>query len=182
VPDIIAAYTMKQDWGHVKVAGIFRQLAYNVGDIDASDTGAGVSVTGKVKVSDTDDIRFTFFTGTGLGRYAALNAAQGAVYNDQTGELSSIASTGYGVAYRHMWTDKARSSIMFSAFDADADEVTKVTMGDYTEKTYSARVNYIYSMSKTMTVGAEYAYAKRETDAGLEGDMSRVQFSAKYAF
>ena len=182
VPDIIAAYTMKQDWGHVKVAGIFRQLAYNVGDIDASDTGAGVSVTGKVKVSDTDDIRFTFFTGTGLGHYAALNAAQGAVYNDQTGELSSIASTGYGVAYRHMWTDKARSSIMFSAFDADADEVTKVTMGDYTEKTYSARVNYIYSMSKTMTVGAEYAYAKRETDAGLEGDMSRVQFSAKYAF
>ena len=55
-------------------------------------------------------------------------------------------------------------------------------MGDYTDKTYSARVNYIYSMSKTVTVGAEYAYAKRETDAGMEGDMNRVQFSAKYAF
>ena len=81
-----------------------------------------------------------------------------------------------------MWTDKARSSIMFSAFDADAEQVTDVTMGDYTDKTYSARVNYIYSMSKAVTVGAEYAYAKRETEAGLEGDMSRVQFSAKYAF
>ena len=142
----------------------------------------GVSITSKVSLSDTDDLRFTFFTGSGLGRYAALNAAQGAVYNEDTGSLDAIDSTGYGVAYRHMWTDKARSSIMFSAFDADAEQVTEVTMGDYTDKTYSARVNYIYSMSKTMTVGAEYAYAKRETDAGLEGDMSRVQFSAKYAF
>ena len=142
----------------------------------------GVSITSKVKLSDTDDLRFTFFTGSGLGRYAALNAAQGAVYNEETGSLDAIDSTGYGVAYRHMWTDKARSSIMFSAFDADAEQVTEVTMGDYTDKTYSARVNYIYSMTKTVTVGAEYAYAKRETDAGLEGDMSRVQFSAKYAF
>ena len=192
VPDIIGSYTHKADWGHVKVAGIFRQLSYNVnvtddsgsiiGNIDASDTGMGISITSKVKLSDTDDLRFTFFTGSGLGRYAALNAAQGAVYNEETGSLDAIDSTGYGVAYRHMWTDKARTSIMFSAFDADAEQVTEVTMGDYTDKTYSARVNYIYSMTKTVTVGAEYAYAKRETDAGLEGDMSRVQFSAKYAF
>jgi outer membrane protein assembly factor BamA len=81
-----------------------------------------------------------------------------------------------------MWNDKARTNIMFSAFDADSEAVTKITMGDYTDKTYSARVNYIYSMSSAITVGAEYAYAKRETEAGLDGDMSRVQFSAKYAF
>lgn len=182
VPDVIGAYTHKADWGHVKVAAIFRQLSYEVGGIDASDTGMGVSITSKVKLGDTDDIRFTFFTGSGLGRYAALNAAQGAVYDEVTGSLDAIDSTGYGVAYRHMWSETARTSIMFSAFDADAEQVTKVTMGDYTDKTYSARINYIQSLTKTITVGAEYAYAKRETEAGLDGDMSRIQFSAKYAF
>ncbi|GGF79377.1 DcaP family trimeric outer membrane transporter [Alteromonas lipolytica] len=182
VPDVIAAYTMKSDWGHFKVAGLFRQLSYEVDGIDASDTGMGISLTSKIKIGDTDDIRLSFYTGSGIGRYAALNAAQGAVYNPENGSLDAVDSTGYAIAYRHMWTDKARSSVMFSAFDADAEQITSVTMGDYTDKTYSARVNYIYSVSKTMTVGAEYAYAKRETEAGLEGDMSRLQFSAKYAF
>lgn len=179
VPDIIAAYTMKQDWGHVKVAGMFRQLAYETESIDASDSAVGIAITSKIKVGATNDVRLSFYTGSGIGRYAALNAAQGAVYNAATGELEAIDSTGYAIAYRHVWSDKARSSVMFSAFDVDVDTAT---MGDYTSKTYSARINYLYSPTKAITVGGEYAYAKRELESGIDGDMSRVQFSAKYAF
>lgn len=179
LPDVVASYTTKGDWGHFKVAGLFRQLAYETEGVDSTDTGFGVSLTSKIKVGEGDDVRLSFYTGSGIGRYAALNAAQGAVYNSDSGDLEAIDTTGYAIAYRHMWSDKSRSNIMFSALDVDVDTAT---MGDYTSKIYSARVNYLYSLSNKVTIGGEYAIAKRELESGIDGDMNRVQFSAKYAF
>ncbi|MBU3024023.1 DcaP family trimeric outer membrane transporter [Aestuariibacter sp. A3R04] len=180
VPDVIANYTWKQDWGYVKVAGIVRQLSYDDGGaIDDDETSYGVQLSGKFTVNNGDDIRWTFNTGAGLGRYAALNASNGAVITANN-ELEAIDSMGYSIAYRHLWSDKMRSSIMFSALDIDND--TSLTGTGVTESTYSSRVNLLYSPTKSLTVGAEYAYAKRETEGGLDGDMNRIQVSAKYAF
>ncbi|WP_026376750.1 DcaP family trimeric outer membrane transporter [Aestuariibacter salexigens] len=180
VPDLIAAYTMKRDWGHVKVAGIMRQLAYDNGtSIDSTESGFGLALSGKFKVGQHDDIRFTFNTGSGLGRYVALNASNGAVL-DNNGELDAIDTTAYSVSYRHVWNDKARSSIIYSAFDADND--VALTGAAVTDSTKSVRVNYKHSWTKAITVGAEYTYAERETAGGLEGDMNRLQFMAQYAF
>ncbi len=180
VPDLIAAYTVKQDWGYVKLAGLVRQLSYDDGaDIDADETSMGVAVSGKYMLNNGDDIRFMFNTGSGLGRYSALNASNGAVITPD-GDLEAIDSTGYAIAYRHVWNEKTRSSIMFSAYEADND--IELTGDSVTDSTYSTRVNLLYSPTKVLTFGAEYAYAHREVESGLEGDMNRIQVSAKYAF
>ncbi|MFW2421755.1 MAG: DcaP family trimeric outer membrane transporter, partial [Porticoccaceae bacterium] len=55
IPDIIAKYTFKGDYGHVAVAGIYRDLSWETADDDYSDTGFGVSVSGKLKVGDSGD-------------------------------------------------------------------------------------------------------------------------------
>ena len=180
VPDLIAAYTAKRDWGHVKVAGLLRQLSYDDGQgVDDTETSYGIVISGKYNLSNGDDIRFNANTGSGMGRYVALNASNGAVITPN-GELEAIDSTGYAIAYRHVWTDKMRSSFTFAALDVD-NEVA-LTGGSVTESTYSTRANLLYSPTRSLTVGAEYAYAKREVESGLEGDMNRVQLSAKYAF
>ncbi len=179
-PDVVVAYKMKGDWGHVRVAGLYHQLAYDDGaNIDETEAGFGLTLTSKVKVGAKDDIRMSFFTGTGLGRYAALNAANGGVLTE-TGQIEAIDSYGYSIAYRHVWNDKTRSSVMFSAFNADND--IALTGGSVTESSYSTRANILYSPTKAITLGAEYTFAKREVESGLEGDMNRLQFSAKYAF
>ncbi|WP_100658766.1 DcaP family trimeric outer membrane transporter [Alteromonas flava] len=180
LPDMVARYTFKQDWGYIKVAGLFRQLSYDDGvSIDEDETSIGISVSGKVMLGNGDDIRFSVSTGGGLGRYIGLNTANGAVIN-AAGELEAIDSTGYTIAYRHSWNEQTRSNFMFSALDVDND--TNLTGMSVTESTYSARANLLYSPTKAITVGAEYAFAKRETEGGLEGDMNRLQLSAKYAF
>ena len=179
VPDLIARYTHKADWGHVAVAGMVRQLAYQSGDvIDASETGYGLSVTGKVKFG-ADDLRVMFNTGSGLGRYLALNSANGAVLNANN-DLETIDSYGFSVAYRHVWNDQWRSNFTYSQFQADND--VDLTGTSVTETTYSTRVNLLYSPNKKITLGGEYAYANRSLENGLEGDMNRFQLSAKYAF
>ena len=73
-----------------------------------------------------------------------------------------------------------RSSITFSALNIDND--TALTGTSVTESTYSARVNLMYSPTKAISIGAEYTRAHREVKSGLEGDMDRIQFMAKYAF
>lgn len=179
VPDLIAAYTIRDDWGHFKVAGLMRQLSYNDGAlVDADETGYGIALSSKINLG-ADDIRMMFNTGAGMGRYSALNSANGAVIN-QNNDLETIDSYGYSIAYRHAWSERSASSIMFSALNVDND--TSLTGMGVTESSYSTRVNYLYSPVSALTLGAEYAFAKREVESGLEGDMNRIQVSAKYAF
>lgn len=179
-PDAVIAYKYKDDWGHIRLAGLYHQLAYDDGNtIDETEAGFGITLTSKVKLGNGDDIRMSMFSGSGLGRYAALNAANGGVLTE-TGQIEAIDSYGYSIAYRHLWNEKLRSSVMFSSFSADND--VALTGGSVTESAYSTRANLMYSPTQAITVGAEYTFAKRETEAGLEGDMNRLQLSAKYAF
>ncbi|CAM9397375.1 unnamed protein product [Pylaiella littoralis] len=80
--------------------------------IDADETSYGVALSGKYKLSSGDDIRFMVNTGQGMGRYTALNAANGAVITAD-GDLEAIDSTGYAIAYRHLWNDKMRNASYF---------------------------------------------------------------------
>lgn len=179
MPDLAARYTVKGDWGHVAVAGLLRQLSYVSGDtIDTNESSYGISLTGKFNFGQ-DDLRVMANFGSGLGRYLALNAANSAVL-DANNELQAIDSTGITIAYRHLWSEQWRSNLMYSAFSADND--IALTGTAVTKETYSARANLLYSPSKELTFGAEYAYAKREVESGADGDMSRIQFSAKYVF
>lgn len=180
VPDFITRYTSKQDWGYIKVAGLLRQIKYEDGaNIDGSSSAWGVSVTSKINFDSGDDLRLIFNTGSGMGRYIGLNAANGAVITPD-GDLEAIDSYGYAIAYRHLWNKQMRSSITFSALNIDND--TALTGTGVTESTYSTRVNLMYSPTKAISVGAEYTFAHREVESGLEGDMNRVQVMAKYAF
>ena len=43
-------------------------------------------------------------------------------------------------------------------------------------------VNLIYSPVPKMDFGVELMYANREVESGLDGDLTRLQFSAKYAY
>lgn len=179
VPDLVGRYTFKGDWGHVQVAGLVRQLRYEEGTaIDSTDTSYGISVTGKYKIG-RDDIRYSFAAGSGLGRYLALNTVNGAVLNENN-ELQAIDAYAYALSYRHVWDDQWRSTIMWSYFNADND--TALTGLGTTAKTYSTRVNLMYSPSPEVDFGTELSFASRELESGADGNMTRLQVMARYKF
>ena len=51
-----------------------------------------------------------------------------------------------------------------------------------TEYTQRLGVNYMYSPAPNLTFGAELSQATRETEAGVQGDMTRLHFMAMYSF
>ncbi|NKF52443.1 porin [Shewanella sp. WXL01] len=177
VPDVVARYNLKTDSGaKVSFSGIVRQLNVDNATIDSTEMAYGASVAGMIPVGG-DDIKFSATYGTGLGRYVALNYANGGVINDK-GEIEAITSLAGYASYRHWWTDKWRSSFTLSGFKAD-NEVA-FTGGGVNKTAYSGYINLLYSPSKPLTFGVEYMHALNEREDGSDGDLNRIMFSAKY--
>jgi hypothetical protein len=180
VPDAVLRYNLKGDWGSFTAAGILRQLRYDDNNGNSDTTNSyGISVSGKFVFSNKDDFRWMASTGKGLGRYMGLNTANGAVI-DQDGNLKTIDSTGVFGSYRHLWSDKLRSNLTVGYLTVDND--TDLTGTGVTKKANSYHVNLIYSPQPKLDFGAEIMYAKRKIESGEDGDLTRIQFSAKYAF
>lgn len=186
LPDFTAKYTHKADWGHVAIAGLARQLSYSnkatnadpATEIDSDTSSFGVTLSSKIKFGQ-DDLRLSVTKGSGLGRYLGLNFVNGAVI-DSNGELEAIDSTALTAAYRHVWNEQFRSNVFYSAIQVDNN--TNLTGEAANNKAANLGVNLLYSPAKALTFGAELSVATRELENGSDGDMNRLQFSAKYAF
>jgi len=179
IPDLVLRYNMKGDWGSFTAAGLFRELAIDDGGIDDSTTGWGISLSGKFVFGNKDDFRWMASTGSGMGRYMGLNTANGAVL-DMDGNLHAIDSTGVFGSYRHLWSDKWRSNLTLGYLTVDND--TALTGTGVTKNASSLHVNMIYSPQPKLDFGIELLLADREVESGADGDMTRLQFSAKYAY
>ncbi|MEM9305630.1 MAG: DcaP family trimeric outer membrane transporter, partial [Pseudomonadota bacterium] len=180
-PDLVARYEMKGDWGNLVFAGLYRSLDFEdpASGIDADEASYGLSVSGKHPVGAKDDFRWMLSGGTGLGRYLGLNTANGGVLT-ANGDIEAIDSFAGFASYRHFWNPQWRSNLTLSFIDVDND--TNLTGTSVTKDTQSVHVNLIYSPLPKFDFGVEYIYATREVESGLDGDMNRLQFAAKYTF
>ena len=179
LPDFVVRYNHKQDWGHITVAGLMRSLENDSTSNNESASSFGLSLSGKVKVGAKDDFRFMVSTGSGMGRYLGLNTANGAVITAD-GSLDAIDSTAGFLAYRHHWNDTVRSNLIYSTIDIDND--TSNTGIGLTKSTTSVQANVLFSPISKVTLGLGWLYATRELESGVDGELNRLIFTAKYAF
>lgn len=178
LPDVVARYTHTMNNGYLKVAGLLRQLDYEIGDGSDSATGFGISVSGKHFIG-RDDIRWMATYGDGIGRYFGVNTANDGVL-DSNGNIDTVRQFGAFVSYRHLWNPKWRSNLTLGYLDNDHD--TALSGFDVTKDVYSLHANLLYQPVEKMTIGGEVIYAERELESGLDGDLTRFLFSMKYAF
>jgi hypothetical protein len=176
VPDLVGRFS----FGSFTVAGMLRELRYdNNAGISDSTSGWGVSLSGKHMIGSRDDFRWMATAGSGLGRYVGLNTTNDAVL-DANGNLESIDQMSIFGSYRHFWNDQWRSNLTLGYLSIDND--TALTGMGATSDASSVHVNLIYSPVPKMDFGVELLFANRELESGADGDMTRLQFSAKYAY
>jgi hypothetical protein len=181
LPDAVLRYNHEKNGYSLTMAGILRQLDLEDSalGIDDSATGYGISLSGHIEVGESDDFRWMASTGKGLGRYIGLNAANGAVL-DANGRLEAIGSTGLYGAFHHHWNNYLRSNFVLGYLAVDND--ARLTGTDVAKKASSLHLNLIYSPLQKLDFGFEYLYAEREMENGLDGDLTRYQFTAKYVY
>ena len=179
MPDFTARYAHKADWGELVFTGLASQLTYKQNGIDADTSSFGISASGKVNFGQ-NNLKFMLTQGSGLGRYIGLNVANGAVLDGD--DLDAIDSTSGFIAYQQHWNSQWRSTFLYSFFSADNNTDLLAVTGDPTEMSQSYSANLLYSPVKKLTFGVEFKHAERELESGADGDMDRLQFSAKYVF
>jgi hypothetical protein len=191
-PDLLASArrTWFKRW-HVRSSIVFRQITGiwngdNTGDTESKVTGWGVSLSGKASTrfwnsSGSDNFLFQFNGGKGIGRYINdLNSlgGQDAIF-DAEGNLETLPVFGGYVAYQHWWRESARSTINLSWVNVDNTDFQED--GDY-HRTFRGAVNYIWSPTPRIDLGAEFIYGTRENLDKQKAKATQVQFSTKYRF
>ena len=175
MPDLTARWLTKGDWGHFTVAGMLRQFKW----LEETESGAALSVSGKFNLGASDDIRWAVNGGSGIGRYLAFGVGTDTVA-DAGGNLHALDGYGGCVAWRHVFSPKVRTNLMYSASHFDND--TGLTGWGVTERTQSLHANLIYSPFPKLDVGAELIYGQRSLEDDREGDLKRLHTSVKYSF
>jgi len=179
LPDVVARYNFTGGFGNVSVAGIARQLRADFGASEDETFGYGLSVSGKLKAGEKDDIRFNLVGGEGIGRYVGLAASRSAAL-DPNGKLEAIPSYGGLIAWRHPFGETARFNIGYSGLFVDnPDYLPADTTTKSVQSAYSA---ILWDVAPKVTVGFELLHGIREVESGADGSISRFTFSTKYAF
>jgi len=157
VPDIVARYNFKGDWGSVSVSGLARQLNTTLGN---SESAFGASVAGRIKTGGKDDIRFQFHKGE-LGRYVGVGAVKD-LYGEEVEDVTSVL-----VAYRHFWNESLRSTVLYGKVEGDASDRERTQWG----------VNLFQDLTKELAVGIEVGNFSIDE---LDKDSNYVQATMRY--
>ena len=181
MPDITARWTRKGDWGHVSVAGMVREFAYEnpASNIDDTAFGGAFSASGKWNLGKNDDLRFMATWGQGIGRYLGLGFASDTVL-DAGGALEPIDGYGAFLAWRHAFSPKLRGNLFYSMAHYDND--VALTGLNVNERAQSMHANLIYSPVPKLEFGAELIYGQRSLEGEADGDLRRLHTHVKYSF
>ncbi|HEY3516905.1 MAG TPA: DcaP family trimeric outer membrane transporter [Gammaproteobacteria bacterium] len=188
-PDISAHYRRVQDWGHIQIAGILRQIEWEdttplPSDLSGDDLGWGINVSSNIKLGN-NVLRLQVVHGEGIQNY--MNDAPediGIVPNPGNplqpllGE--ALPMTGVVAFIDLNWSSKWTSTVGYSFLDIDNSEgqaANAFKKGQY------ALVNLLYHPTDNVMLGPELQWGDRENFRdGFSSDDVRVQFSAKYSF
>lgn len=181
IPDVIARYTHKGDWGHVSFAGMARQLKYEpVAGAESTDTGYGATVSGLVKLGDSTDIRYQVSGGDGIGRYIGLATIQQDAMVDSAGNLDALGGWAGYVGLRQVFTPKVRGNLFYA--QSQWDNNTGFTGLGVTRKVHSMHANMIWSPVPRLDFGVEAIWGERTLESGADGELMRLHTMARYTF
>jgi hypothetical protein len=113
-PDEIIRFRHADEWGHLQLGAVFRQIggASNTADASRSVFGMGGMLTGGFKIAGGDFAVFGANYGKGMAHYVSNVSGLGfdAAPNSARNGLEALPSLGVYGAYQHRWAKTLRSS------------------------------------------------------------------------
>jgi hypothetical protein len=166
IPDFVARYNLKGDWGQMSFGTLFRKV--DQGGID--ETAFAANISGRIKTGDRNDFRFQVSVGE-PGRYVAAGMTPDIVENPDE-EVVVEQTTAFTVAYRHFWKDSWRSTIYYGA--AETDTLNR-------DRNHFA-VNLMTKVTGKLDAGIELGRYSIEDENIDDINSKYLQFSLKYVF
>jgi len=184
-PDIPAFVQYKASKGHLKLAGVFRNINYGCKEDEniKSKNGWGAQLTGSIKPVSFLTIYGQGIYGQGIGRYINDLAAQSLdLLPDASNPHNADALTMYGasVGLRADFSKKIYMTSNFSIAELDKNEKF-IQNSDYQSGKYVSATLF-WRAYPNLTLAAEYLYGYRKNMDCNYGDANRVQAMIRYNF
>lgn len=167
IPDLIARYNHKANWGTLSISTLFRKIDQS--GID--ELAVAANIAGKIKTVGKDDFRFQVSVGES-GRYVAAGMTADLVIDQATNESVVESTMAATVAYRHFWNENLRSTVFYGAAETDELDRKRAHWG----------VNLMTNITKELTAGVELGNYAIKDKGIVKIDSDYLQFSAKYSF
>jgi len=186
LPDLTASWRMDQDWGHVKAAGILRQVGYQntltpEGNPSGTRTGYGLNLTGALNTIGKDRLSAGVVWGKAIASYmndGGVDLAPGQITLGST-NAETVQTFGWLAYYNHVWAENWSSTIGYSQHQQDntaGQTDTAFRRGSY------GNLNLLYTPMKNVLTGLELVWGQLEQKDGQSASDYRLQFSTKVTF
>lgn len=182
-PDLVARLNYNPEWGSLSLAALGRNLRYtnNTTSLQKEKWGGGINLAGKINTVGLDNVRFMAHLGKGISRYITTSNTFEDAALSSTGNMQLVTTYGGLLSYQHWWTKQWRSSLTYGFSHADQPLFAN-GMLMLNQQVQSLHANLLWSPVSQTVMGVEYVYATRELLDGRNGDLHRIQFSARYNF
>ncbi len=204
VPDLVLRWDKPFTWGSLSLRGISHEHRVNgtlclvsncdsnvpgeTANVNGSKRGYGLAASGQIKTWGDDFISWIVTGGEGIGRY--FNYIEGAGYNAASNSIEMERAMGVVLGYQRKFSDTFRMNFVYGHqrnFDngyTDWARANRLDSGRYgvNRNVSQFHIGGIWNPVKVMDIGLEYIYGRRETLAGEHGNMSRINFLARYNF
>lgn len=174
LPDVSARLRMNNERGHVQL-GLFGGMASFQPDTGSSDDVAlwGVNLSAKETTWGKDYAYVQLTYGDGVGGFrGGISAAP-----DSNGDLEAVTTAAYMAGYQHYWSEKYRSTLVYSAADGDLPSGVPI---DATEEVSYLAANLIWQFCDRAWVGIEYLHGTRDTFNDGDGSADRLQLAMRF--
>lgn len=177
-PDFVARFDQDRDWGNWSLAALIRQLRVDDGGSTDSAWTTAFSASGRIYISELDNVRFAASAGSGLGRYTSFNAFDDGMVTSG-GAIRPIRLWSGFIALQHWWTSELRTNLALGLARANPGRAAPATM----DESYSSmHLNLIWSPVPSATLGVEWLKAERSLTSGDGATLHRIQFTSLYKF
>jgi len=182
LPDAVVSFKLERDWGHVRAAGILRQVGFHNpnsadGEPAGQKPGYGLNVSGTWKLFGKDQLNWQAVGGYAIASYmndGGIDLAPNASHQAET-----VRSLGWLLYYNHAWSDKWTSALGYSEHRQDN---TEGQLGSAFRRGSYGSVNALYALTRNVTSGLEYVWGKNESKDGSSATDYRLQWSTRVAF
>lgn len=186
--DITARASYRGPWGHVSGQTVLRTIDVSMGEVSHQQFAYGLGISGKLKLTSSDILRFHVSQGEGIGRYLQeASGATGIVFlslaEPRYGHLKLLNTYGGYISYQRQLTPAIRANLSAGLLNIGLTEFRSLPSTDgYLRRLLSLHSNVIYEVFPRFEIGIEYALVNKRSLSGGTGQVRRWQFSALYRF
>ena len=182
LPDAVVSFKLERDWGHVRAAGILRQVGFHNpnsadGEPAGQKPGYGLNVSGTWKLFGKDQLNWQAVGGYAIASY--MNDGGTDLAPNASHQAATVRSLGWLLYYNHAWSDKWTSALGYSEHRQDN---TEGQLGSAFRRGSYGSVNALYALTRNVTSGVEYIWGRNESKDGSSATDYRLQWSTRVIF